>query len=92
MKELIEIFSERYPPSYGRREVMLYRCYHLCQLLFPRWFCSGCNRFKLTIERRRQNTMYEDDESNYVTCCAECFEEIEAYWQERWDEYNSGRL
>ena len=92
IKRLIEVLTDRYPSSYGQMEVLRYRRIELCRLLFPRWFCQGCNRFRGTIERRRQNTMYEDDESNYVTCCAECFEEIEAYWQERWDEYYSGRL
>lgn len=73
-------------------EVLRYRCIELCEVLFPRFFCQGCNRFRLDIERRRQNTMYEEDASNYVTCCMECFEEVQAYWDERWEEYNSGRL
>ena len=42
--------------------------------------------------RRRQNTAYVKDEMNYVTCCGECFQGIQEYWQERWDEYWSSVL
>ena len=42
--------------------------------------------------RRRQNTQYIQEESNWVTCCDECFEEVEEYWAERWAEYYNGRL
>lgn len=52
----------------------------------------GCGSTNHVI-RRRQNTDYrDDDEKNYVTCCEECFKEIQEYWAERWADYNSGRL
>ena len=51
-----------------------------------------CNRWFVYPKRRRMNTRYEHEESNYCNVCEACFEEIEDYWQERWDEYNSGRL
>ena len=55
--------------------------------------CPMCRRwFRLDIKRRRQNTQYEDYESNYVTTCADCFEDIEAYWDEMWEWYYSTRL
>ena len=54
--------------------------------------CPRCGRWFKYPKRRRQSTQYEDEESNYVTCCAECFEEIEEYWAERWAEYYAGRL
>lgn len=41
---------------------------------------------------RGQNTMYENNLSNYNFLCRECHEEVDAMWQEMWDEYNSGRL
>lgn len=44
------------------------------------------------VVRRRQNTQYTQEESNWVTCCEECFAEIEDYWAERWAEYWNGRL
>lgn len=50
-----------------------------------RWLCWG-------VKRRRQNTAYEDEESNYITVCRECFDEIQALWDERWIEYYSSRL
>lgn len=36
--------------------------------------------------------MYEDEESNFVTCCIECFAEIEDDWAERWEEYYGSRF
>lgn len=41
----------------------------------------------------RQNTRYENEKSNWVTCCEELYKnEIEPYWEERWSEYYSSRL
>jgi len=37
------------------------------------------------------NTMYENEESNYCTCCESCFDQIEEYWEKRWKEYNDSR-
>lgn len=50
-----------------------------------RWLCLG-------VKRRRQNTAYEDEESNFITTCRECFDEVQALWDERWHEYWSSRL
>ena len=90
MNRLIAAIKRRY--RYPWRESMRYHLYDWLELLFPGFWCPGCKRFTSTIERRRQNTLYPDDESNHVTCCSECFDEVQAYWEERWDEYNSGRL
>ena len=46
------------------------------------WFQDG-------VKRRRQNTAYEDEESNFVVACKNCFDEIQEQWAERWDEYYS---
>ena len=54
--------------------------------------CQECRKWLCYPKRCRQSTMYQDDESNYVTCCADCFEKIEEYWVERWEEYWSSRL
>jgi hypothetical protein len=51
--------------------------------------CPCCGINKPYVLRRRQNTAYEDEESNYVECCEDCFEQIESYWEERWQEYYS---
>ena len=41
----------------------------------------------------RQNTRYEDEESNWITCCEEFYEnEIRPYWEELWSEYYSNVL
>lgn len=56
-------------------------------------YCPYCDRwFQRGVKRRRQSTAYEDDESNYVTVCAVCFEEIEENWAAMWDEYWASRL
>lgn len=55
-------------------------------------YFPGCGRWFKYPRRRRQSTQYHDEESNYVTCCSDCFEEVEEHWAELWDEYYSGRL
>lgn len=62
--------------------------------LFHRLFgyCEMCNHWFVYPKRRRMNTRYEDDKLNYCKVCACCYEQIDVYWEERWDEYNSGRL
>lgn len=50
-----------------------------------RWFCRG-------VKRRRQNTAYEDEESNYITVCRKCYDEVQALWAEKWEEYWSSCL
>jgi predicted oxidoreductase len=54
--------------------------------------CPCCLQVVATIETRRMNTRYEDENSNWITSCLECFLESEDYWKERWDEYYSGCL
>jgi hypothetical protein len=52
--------------------------------------CRGeCQQFKTTIKTRKMNTAYQHQDSNYVECCQECFNEIEAHWKEQWNEYYS---
>lgn len=55
-------------------------------------YCGMCNRWFVYPKRRRMNTMYENEESNYCKVCKECYKEIEYSWKERWDEFNAGRL
>ena len=54
--------------------------------------CPCCEKEADEIERRRMNTAYVDDDSNWMISCLPCFDEMEEYWQERWDDYNRGRL
>lgn len=42
--------------------------------------------------RQRQNTQYIEDERNFGTFCEEHQEEVDAYWDEMWKDYWSGRL
>lgn len=55
-------------------------------------FCGYCGKMKPGVEYRRQNTLYADDSRNYVTCCEDCFKEIQEEWAERWAEYWSSRF
>lgn len=48
--------------------------------------------FRFSIKRRRQNTSYMDEESNYIVCCKSCFENIESYWDERWQELHKEQM
>jgi len=48
--------------------------------------CGECGKMKDTVEKRKQNTAYEDDKLNYIECCKECFDNREAMWVEMWAE------
>lgn len=54
--------------------------------------CQQCEQESTTVERRRQNTAYADEESNWVTVCEKCFEKIQENWEEMWEDYYAGRL
>jgi hypothetical protein len=48
-------------------------------------YCGMCRKWFIYPKRRRMNTQYLCEESNYCKVCSFCFEEVEEYWQERWD-------
>ncbi len=52
--------------------------------------CQRCEKEGADVQRRRQNTSYADDESNFATLCNECQTEANEYWAELWAEYYSG--
>jgi RecJ-like exonuclease len=55
--------------------------------------CPDCDRPNDgTIVIRRSNTAYNNDVSNWDICCLACYDMHQEYWQEDWDDYNSGRL
>ena len=54
--------------------------------------CLKCEQESETVQRRRQSTAYVDEESNWVTVCNDCFEEIEECWKELWEQYYGGRI
>ena len=55
-------------------------------------YCGNCNKYLKYPKRRRMNTAYIDEESNYICECSDCFKLTQEYWQERWDDYNSERF
>jgi phage FluMu protein Com len=52
--------------------------------------CDCCN--KLGAIKRRQNTNYVEDKSNFAILCPVCQEENDKYWKGMWEEYYSGCL
>jgi hypothetical protein len=54
--------------------------------------CPKCEQEDESVTRRRMNTQYVDEESNYITVCGDCYAEIEEYWAEMWEQYYEGRL
>lgn len=55
--------------------------------------CPMCGQRKHSVERRRRNTAYQDDDQNFHTCCAECHDDANQFWSEMWqDHYNNIRF
>lgn len=54
--------------------------------------CGMCGENKRDVLRRRRNTQYFNEESNWLTCCKECFDEDWAFYEELWADYYSSRL
>lgn len=52
--------------------------------------CQNCG--EKGASRRRQNTSYGEDEKNFGVYCARCQAEVDAYWNDMWNEYYSGRI
>jgi hypothetical protein len=60
-----------------------------------RWCCQKCGycgHFHLFIRHRRLNTRFSNEEQNLITCCKEQYDELVAYYQERWDDYYASRF
>ena len=55
--------------------------------------CEGvdgpCGSFGI---KHRQNTRYEDNQSNFRCLCAACQDVNDTYWDEMWREYYSGGM
>lgn len=49
--------------------------------------CPRCGVIDGSVQRRRQSTAYVDDQQNFVLACETCYEEVESYWEERWQDY-----
>lgn len=55
-------------------------------------YCPQCKRWFVYPKRRRMDTAYVDEESNYCYVCAACYVSIQEYWDEQWRNYYSGLL
>jgi hypothetical protein len=54
--------------------------------------CPECGSKTKNARIWRQNSAYNKESDNYIIACSDCFKEIQSYWAERWEEYNSSRL
>ena len=55
--------------------------------------CPMCRQRKHSVDYRRRNTAYHDDDQNFHTCCAECHDDACQFWSEMWqDHYNNIRF
>jgi hypothetical protein len=52
--------------------------------------CPCCKRLKFNNRKRRLNTKYVNDESNWLTSCGECYEETYQYYADLWADYYAG--
>jgi hypothetical protein len=50
--------------------------------------CPFCKKIGFIV-KRRLNTAYYEEESNWVNSCYDCFLEDIEYYKEQWDEYYS---
>jgi hypothetical protein len=50
---------------------------------------GGCG---LPGKLERQNTSYNDEDSNWSTFCIDHQKEVDEHWDEMWKDYWSGRL
>ena len=48
--------------------------------------CPVCNTTCNSVEKRRQNTRYVNEDQNYIVSCVECYKNREEYWKEMWEE------
>jgi hypothetical protein len=44
------------------------------------------------IQRRRLNTMYHDEESNWLTSCLTCYDDAISYYAELWEQFYGSRI
>jgi len=51
---------------------------------------SNCKNFGAT--RRRMNTAYTNEESNFAFVCEDCYKEIYDHYEEMWKDYYGGLL
>lgn len=63
-----------------------------CQQCQTRWCLQFPRYISFTVKRRRLNTAYVDEESNYLTSCLSCYWETVDYYQDLWDDYYSSIL
>ena len=83
---MAETNEETFRRMYGNRAIR-----RALQSYTPLLICPHCEQCRRDVMRRRQNTAYFNEALNWVVCCGECFEEVEANWAERWEEVYADR-
>jgi cytochrome c553 len=52
--------------------------------------CPCCQEQRFDVRKRRRNTAYVNEESNWLICCGECHESDVEDYAELWDTYYHG--
>ena len=53
--------------------------------------CDSCGRWFKYPKRRRTNTAYNNEESNYSIECLDCYNYHEECWEQMWKDYTENR-
>jgi len=56
------------------------------------FWCPFCATCVDSVELRRRNTAYVDDELNWLIACEECHQADFDYYAERWADYYQGLM
>lgn len=77
-----------------KKKLIRYDNRTLIQKIFGHCDCPCHRRHWLIYPKTfRMRTMYQEEASNYITCCKEFYEsEIASYWDEMWEDYYASRL
>jgi hypothetical protein len=51
--------------------------------------CPCCARACLDNKRRRINTSFADEDSNWLTSCGRCYDETLSYYSDLWHDYRA---
>lgn len=73
------------------KKKLMYKIISLIYKLFG--YCERCDTVSnKDIKRRRLNTKYQDDKSNYMTSCKDCYDEVCEYYEELQRDYYTSRF
>lgn len=90
LKKLKNDIEHRYESAFVSNNKLI-----TCKIT-PHFNISYCGRmcggYDLNVERRRLNTAYVNEESNYMTSCIFCYLEAYKYYEDLWADYYASIL